>query len=231
MTTERTEPKSHLIVLAGLVLAAVAAISIALFIPTKARAQTPLQVYVGAHGGYSMVNTEVSSPLLPGFSLDGLGSRGLTGGVHGGVDVALPSSMIFMGVFADYTWQKVDFSISPLATARFGDAYTLGVRAGVATGKSKFYGLVGYKHAESSINIAGVDMPSFHGMTYGAGTSYNIAPNMAVGGEVLYTHFQSANLMSVVNLQPDQLEVRAFVNFQLGNLANPLAPLAAAPLK
>lgn len=230
MTTERTEGKSHLIVLAGLILAAVAALSIVLFSPTRARAQSALQAYAGVHGGYSMMNTEVSSPLAPGFSIDGLGSKGFGGGIHGGVDVALPSSIFFVGVFADYTWQKVDFSINPIATARLGDAYTVGFRGGIAPGKSKFYGLIGYKHAESSINVAGVDMPSFHGMTYGAGTSYNVAPNVSVGGEVLYTHYQSASVMGVVNLQPDQLEVRAFVNFQLGNLTNPLA-LAPAPLK
>lgn len=222
------KPRSHLVVLAGLILAAIASLAVVSFAPTKAKAQTPLQVYAGVHGGYSMMSTEVSSPLAPGFSIDGLGSKGLVGGLHAGVDTGFPGSIWFAGIFGDYTWQKVDFSINPLATARLGDSWTVGGRAGITSGKSKYYGLVGYTQAESSIT-GGMAMPVFKGVTYGVGTSYNLANNLVASLEARMTHFQSATVVGTpIDLQPDQLSVRFGLSLQLGNMPS---PVATPPLK
>lgn len=222
----QTPRKPFRYMLVGLVMAAALAAALALLVPTKARAQG-IQLYGGVQAGYSIANTEVSSPLAPGFSIDGLGSKGMIGGVHGGVDMQMPSSIWFVGVFGDYTWQRVDFSINPVATARLGDSWTIGGRAGFVSGKSKYYGLLGYTQAESSLNIAGVTMPTFKGLTYGAGVSYALANNLALGLEARYTHFDSANVMNVVDLQPDQLSVMARLSFQFGGMSTP----ANVPLK
>lgn len=229
MTTE-TPKKPFIAMQIGLVAAALVAAIFAVILTTKAaKAQTPLQIWAGVGVGYSHATTEVSSPLAPGFSIDGLGSKGMIGGIRGGVDMGLPGSAFFIGAFGDYTWQKVDFSINPIATARLGDAYTLGGRVGMVDGKSKYYVLLGYTSAESSLNVAGVTMPTFKGLTYGGGVSYSIAPNLAVGLEGRFTRFNSESVMGVVDLQPDQMSIMATMVVQLGNVPNPVS--APAPLK
>jgi opacity protein-like surface antigen len=215
-------------VFALLVTMAAAAAAMAFVVPTKARAQG-LQTYFGVNGGYSHAFGSLSDPSTPGFALDGLGFKGFSGGVHGGVDMQLPASMFFVGVFGGYTWQKVDFAINPIATARLGDAYTAGVRTGFKSGKSKYFVGMGYAHAEMTSNISGLDLPSLHGLAYTAGTTYEIAPNLLLGGEVTYTHFNKASVMGLADLQVDQLAVKATLSIQLGTLANPVLP--AAPLK
>lgn len=228
MILSTKNPKSGQLVGVGLVLMALLALAMVIVTAKPARAQG-LQAYVGVQAGYGMADTSVSSPLLPGASLDGLGSKGVLGGFHGGLDMQMPSSIWFVGVFGDYTWQKVDFSINPVLTARLGDSWTIGGRAGFLSGKSKYYGLLGYTQAESSLNVAGVTMPTFKGITYGLGTSYNLANNLALSLEGRYTRFDSANVMSVVDLQPDQMSIMARLSLQLGSLPNPVATVP--PLK
>lgn len=214
-------------VFALLITMAAAAAAMAFALPTKARAQG-LQTYFGVHGGYSHAIAALSDPANSGNSIDGLGMKGFVGGVHGGVDMQLPSSIFFVGAFGNYTWQRVDFTINPIASIRLGDAYTGGLRTGFKLGKSKYYVGMGYTHAELSSNIDGLTLPSLHGLTYKAGTSYEIAPNLLLGAELGYTHFNNAVVMDAVNVKADQLTFMATMSLQLGTMANPVLP---APLK
>ena len=151
MILSTKNPKSGQLVGVGLVLMAILALAMVIVTAKPARAQTPLQVYLGGSVGYSLADTTVSSPLLPGASLDGLGSKGAIGGIVGGVDMTFPSSIWFAGVFGSYTWQKVDFSINPLATATLGDSWRAGVRTGFASGKSKYYASLALTQTESRL--------------------------------------------------------------------------------
>src|SRR5689334_8897990 len=49
-------------------------------------------VYFGVHGGLTMADTEISLSGVP-VSFDGVGSKGVIGGVQVGVDYVLPSRL------------------------------------------------------------------------------------------------------------------------------------------
>lgn len=213
-------------VFAFMVTFAAFAAGMAFLLPTKARAQN-IQAYAGVHGGYSQAVMSAADASVPGVSIEGLGMRGFAGGVHGGLDMQLPSSMFFVGAFADYTWQKVDFTINPIATVRLGDSYTGGLRTGFKLAKTKYYAGIGYTHAELTSNIPSAVLPSLHGLTYKVGTSYELAPNLLLGAEAQYTHFNNAT-MDTTSLKADQVSFMATMSIQLGSLASPVLP---APLK
>lgn len=124
-------------------LVTLAALSLFMAITTsKARAQT-VSAYAGLHAGYSIASTELA---FAGLALDGVGSKGLVGGVHGGVDVFFAGSPWFIGGWAAYDWSHVDAKLSSpfgSASARLGDAWSIGGRLGLASGKVSPYVLLG----------------------------------------------------------------------------------------
>lgn len=221
------KPKSHLVVLAGLILAAIASLAVVSFAPTKAKAQT-VSTYVGGMGGYSFANTALSTG--GATIVDGLGSKGFAGGIFGGVDLNLTNSPFFVGAFGDFKWQHVDFSV-PAApfSARLGDAWTVGGRIGMTTGKLKPYVLLGYTQADTSSSIAGLSMPKLKGLAYGAGFDYMLANNLAVGVEARINRYDSATIAGTgLDMQTDQLAVMARLSLQFGAMPS---PVAIPPLK
>lgn len=242
MTSDK-HSKSPLILLGALVLAAIAALTIAAT-TTKARAQTPLQIYGGVNAGYGFANTDATvSSGATSAAIEGLGAQGKMYGLHAGVDMGLPNSAWFVGAFGDFNWQDVDFSagIPGVAgiKAKLGDSWTVGSRVGLASGKTKYYGLLGYTQTDFSVSPTGFAIPptiklpsNFTGITYGVGVSHSLANNLALGVEARYTHYNSAAidlgaLPLTASLQPDALSIMAKLSIQLGNAPAP----AAAPLK
>ena len=197
---------------------------------TVATAQTA-QVYIGAGAGYSISSTEVTSPSVPGLSLDGLGSRGAVGGIHGGIDVYLSNSQVFVGVFGSYSWQDVEFSLAlaPVAglSAKLSDSYSVGGRIGMMVGGVKPYLLAAYTHTkmEWSANAGGVPVvmpsaPDFSGLTLGGGVDVPLAKNLSWGLIGTYTRFGEENVAigpgASINLQPEQLYIGARLTLSFG---------------
>ncbi len=198
---------------------------------SKARAQT-VSTYVGLHAGYSVASTELAAPtIIPGLALDGVGSKGLVGGVHGGVDVFFSGSPWFIGAWAAYDWSHVDAKLTTpggSASARLGDAWSIGGRLGLAAGKVSPYVLLGYKQQETSLSISGVDMPTLKGIVYGAGADYALANNLKVGAQAAITKFDAADIAATgLTMKPEALEVTLRASLSFGG---PVAT-SAAPLK
>lgn len=194
------------------------------------------QCYVGAAVGASMANTEVTSPLLPGFGLNGLGSQSERPsiGVRGGCDWKMIGSPFVIGAFADYTNQKVTFSVDPnLLSASLGDSFMAGVRLGYDMQGAMPYVVLAGRQTDLSfgsgvINLAGVPLPdSVKGLTVGGGIEAPIkGTNWSLAGEVLYTRYESERVLNIIDLKTDQLEgsLRLSYRFMGG-------PAAQAPLK
>lgn len=189
----------------------------------KAPAQ---EVYVGVHGGKSMGSTELTN--TPGtFSLDGIGSQGYVGGVHGGVDLRLPSSPIFAGIFAGYDWGQTEFALTVGSNSikmSTGDAWYVGGRAGVLIGGSKVYALTAFREATWSSSIKNLTLADPKGFDLGVGAEIAIAKNVSLGIEGIRTQFQKDEFMfgavpvaTGVHAQTDVVSVMARLNFQFGN--------------
>lgn len=226
MSHDTKQNQAFLAVFTGLIVASIVCGVIAF--PTKARAQT-VSTYVGLHAGYGMSSTELSDGVS---SINGIGAKGLMGGVHGGVDMYLPSSMWFIGVWGAYDFSKMDAKLSTpfgSASARLGDAWSVGGRVGLSKDKMKPYVLLGYKQAETSVSGLGVvPMPTLKGLVYGVGLDYSLANNLSVGAQATMTKFDAADIGATgIAMKPEALELTLRLNLQIG------APVAttAAPLK
>lgn len=181
-----------------------------------AEAQTRTGFHIGIHGGMSMANTELSAG---GLSIDGLGSEGMVAGIHVGADYQLPGSAIVVGAFADYNWQDVEFSITPVLSASLKESYTLGARAGVVVGSAMPYLLVGYTSAETSAEFGGAsvaDTPTLTGWTWGGGIEFDVAPNIVLAGEYRFTKFDTETIGGFVNLDTDQQTFLARISYRFG---------------
>lgn len=229
MTSQTHSERTFVSILVALILGALFSGFLAVTAPIKARAQT-VATYVGVHAGYGIATTELGVSGLG--SLDGIGQKGLIGGIHGGVDVFLPGSTIFVGAFGSYDWQHLDTKLSAptipfSASARIGDAWTVGGRVGLQHGKVKPYLMLGYTQAETSISVPGIAMPTLKGLTYGGGLDYALANNLAVGAEARWTRFDAAQIdTSPINMKPEELSVMMRLSLSFGNpVANSPAPL------
>lgn len=181
-----------------------------------AEAQTRTGFHIGIHGGMSMANTELSAG---GLSIDGLGAEGTVAGIHVGADYQLPGSAIVVGAFADYNWQDVEFSISPVLSASLKESYTLGARAGVVVGSAMPYLLVGYTSAETSAEFGGVSVantPTLTGWTWGGGIEFDVAPNIVLAGEYRFTKFDTETIGGFVNLDTDQHTAMVRLSYRVG---------------
>lgn len=155
------------------------------------------QCYVNAGVGASMVNTEISAGPL---SLDGVGAHGVVGTVRGGCDAIIGHARL--GAFAEYAFRDVQFKVDPgLFSAKFGNSWGVGARAGWKVGTALPYLLVAYQEQQMSWSIP-IDAPSFRGVKFGGGVEFDLDKNWALGVEVTQTRFASESVLGVVNLQP-----------------------------
>lgn len=194
------------------------------FMAMAANAQSNVQLYVGVHGGPSFANSKVSDD-TGFFALDGLGSRGWVGGLHGGADLAIPNTIFFVGAFAGYDWQNTEFKATAGTTsftANLNNSWYTGARAGVKVGAGKVYVLGAYRQTETSWTTAAIKSPDLKGYDVGVGLAYPIAKNIELGIEGIKTHYRSEDLYTATgvdtgaNLQTDSLGVMARLTFTFG---------------
>lgn len=155
------------------------------------------QCYVNGGVGASMVNTEISAGPL---SLNGVGASGAVGTVRGGCDAIIGNARL--GAFAEYAFRNTELQVDPgLFSAKFGNSYGAGVRAGYKFGNALPYLLVAYQQQEMSWSIP-IDAPTFRGVKFGGGVEFDLDKNWALGLEFTQTRFASESVLGIVNLQP-----------------------------
>lgn len=194
----------------------------------SAAAQTP-QFYIGVHGGKSVAASELSDT-GGNFSLDGLSSRGFIGGLHTGLDLQLRNSPLFFGVLAGYDFQNTEFQVSSgggsTFSAKLGNSWYAGGRAGFVIYGAKVYGLAAYRQAEWDSTVAELTSPTLRGYDLGLGIDIPVAPNVSLGIEGVNTHYRRAEFKfndnpTGLQQEVDQLSVMARLSFTLGG--NPLS--------
>ena len=120
---------------------------------TRQTSSGGLSAYVGGHAGVSIANTEVG--ITGAGSVDGVGSHGVIGGVHAGLDYTLPAR-VFVGLYGFYDWQSTKIELLRFggfsASVDLDGSYGFGGRLGYDWGKAKAYGLVGWRHRTQSLS-------------------------------------------------------------------------------
>src|SRR5262245_44773742 len=194
-----------------------------------ARPKSGFAVYIGAHGGMTLVNTEVSAEAGPfSAAFDGVGGRGMIGGVHIGADYVFESNSKarpFVGVFGSYSWQDTESTLDlawPInhtlnASAGLSDSYAVGGRAGVDWGKFKIYALAAYRHTElegsvvkdgNAADLSKAGLPgSLTGVDLGVGTGLMINKHIELGVEAIWTNYKEETIgKDGPKLNADQLQ-------------------------
>jgi len=180
---------------------------------TRQSSSGGLSAYVGGHAGVTIANTEVG--ISGAGSVDGVGSHGVIGGVHAGLDYTMPFRL-FVGVYGFYDWQSTESSVNIggfSASVGPGNSYGVGGRLGYDWGKAKAYGLVGWRHSDLDwsvpVPITGVPT-SLNGIDIGAGMAIPLGQGFELGIEGVWTKFSSESIdtgLGVVTLDPQQLSV------------------------
>jgi outer membrane immunogenic protein len=201
------------------------------------------QFYVGAGGGYTFGNNELTltpGPVLAGFDaslgLDALGSQGGSFTVGIGADRQYDDKFV-LGVFADYTRHSNEFEIalnledflSGSLSYEIENEWSIGARAGyLVTPSTLFFGTVGYSHLSlSDTVIAGTidgigsgsfvlaDNGSFGGVFLGAGIETKLSENLSLKAEYRYLFARSERIDLLPGIDLGGASANDFVNAEL----------------
>lgn len=168
--------------------------TVATFVAGSAMAQSSgdwTGFYGGLQLGYIDSDTNVA----------GLDGDGVIGGIILGYDYDLGDWVVGGGF--DYDWTDVDLG----SAATVEDVWRLKVRAGYnVTPDGLLYGTVGY--AEAGTDTLGSD----DGWFIGAGYEQIIAPNVSLGGEILYHEFDDFQSTGV-DVDATTIQIRASYRF------------------
>ena len=151
--------------------------------------------WTGFYGGLQLGYADADT------NLAGVDGDGFIGGIVLGYDYDLGDWVIGGGL--DYDWTDVDLS----GAATIEDVWRLKARAGYnVTPDSLLYGTFGY--ADAGTDTLGSD----DGWFIGAGYEQIVAPNVSLGGEILYHEFDNFN-SSGVDVDATTIQIRATYRF------------------
>ena len=172
------------------------------------------QCYLGLGIGAGISSTKASVTGLP-ITLDGLGANGVVGSARAGCDVSVGPSF-WVGVFGSAHRANQEFKVSPLMTATFTDGYQIGGRIGTNIGTARPYLLAAYTWQKMSLDIPipGISAPSFRGLSLGGGVEFDLSKNWVAGIEGQSTRFNSESVAGVVNLEPQDINVKATLAYR-----------------
>lgn len=174
-------------------------------------------VYLGVHGGYGIGVIELSGG---GGSIDGLSAHGFIGGVHGGIDLQLPSSPIVLRGRAAYTWGSVEFNVNPgILSASAEDGWSVDGGLGYAMDSAMPYVFIGYTKTKTAASFFGtaLNSPDLEGMRYGGGVEWKMAslPNATLALDYTFTDYKDLAL-GPITLDADDHRIMGRLNFRLG---------------
>ncbi len=151
--------------------------------------------WTGFYGGLQLGYIDVDT------SLSGVDGDSALGGIVLGYDHDLGDWVVGGGF--DYDWADVDLS----GAATVEDVWRIKARAGYkVTPQGLLYGVGGY--AEAGTDNLGSDS----GWFIGAGYEQIVAPNVSIGGELLYHEFDDFNSTGV-DVDATTLQFRATYRF------------------
>lgn len=161
-------------------------------------------VYLGVQAGVVNVNTEVAAS---GLAIDGLAGSSAIYGAQVGYDRRF--GKVVLGVFGEFNKADAKFEVSPgLLSAKLGNQWTAGARAGLVVNGALPYVFVGHTWSETDIAFGGTSISSknIQGWTGGAGIDLAVRDGWVAGLRYAYTRFDNEDLLGlgVLNLQRDQ---------------------------
>jgi len=220
----------------------------------QAKADTPAAkwsgCYVGVQGGYGATHHDTSINVAgTGTPLDGslldipLSSQGGLVGMHAGCDMQV--QQIVFGIMGDYNWQSQTMEINspvlgglipginPIARLAMDTSWTVAGRAGLVVAPNTLvYGLVGWTRLDTGdLTLVGgnlvASVPTMEGWTFGGGVDVALTPNIRLGAQYRYTHFDKSNIAILstpggslsLGAQPDMHTVQGRLSYQF-NLPN-----------
>ena len=201
-------------------------------------------IYIGVNGGYQMGSTEVdlNVPAVSLLNIDGLASKGMTGGVQGGFDYRFPSSPFVLGVFAEYNpLGEADFSITTglgggvnIVSSTMDNEMKGGIRAGyVTSNNSLLYAGLFVSKADlkwTLLNGALTGSEDMKGKGFVAGIQVPLAANISAGLQYSYTQYDTVSYTLgggplKLDLDTEVQAVTGRINFHFGALETKAAPL------
>jgi outer membrane autotransporter protein len=173
--------------------------------------------YAGLSLGYGAVDTDAgtflntNSQSIAGLGFDG---DGAIGGAFAGYQYDF--GQFVLGGEVDLNAANLDFDQDGFRNnttgvnggAEFDELHRLKLRAGYDAGNALIYGVAGAAYMSGSILTQDV---SDTGYVVGAGVDYKVAPNVTVGGEVLYHRFDD---FDETGIDFDATTVQARVAYQ-----------------
>ena len=201
-------------------------------------------IYIGVNGGYQMGSTEADlnapAPFGSLLNIDGLASKGMTGGMQGGFDYRFPSSPFVLGVFAEWNpLGSADFSItSPAAglnvlSSTIEDDMKGGLRIGYVAGNALLYvgGFVSKADLKwTLLNGALTCSEDMKGKGVVAGIQVPLAANISAGLQYSYTQYDTVSYTLgggplKLDLDTEVQAVTGRINFHFHALETKAAPL------
>ena len=203
-------------------------------------------IYIGVNGGYQMGSTEVdlNVPAVSLLNIDGLASKGMTGGVQGGFDYRFPRSPFVLGVFAEYNpLGEADFSITTglggginIVSSTMDNEMKGGLRLGYVTGSNALIYVGGFISKSdlkwSLVNGALTGSEDLKGKGFVAGIQVPLASNISGGIQYSYTQYDTVSYTLgggplKLDLDTEVQAVTGRLNFHFGALET----AKSAPLK
>lgn len=188
----------------------------------KADAPSWTGFYLGVHGGYSFAKTDVELTGTP-LALNGLGSDGMTGGIHIGYDHQIGS--VVLGLLGEWNGLgKTEFEVTPnLLKYEIKDGFLIAGRVGLAWGNALPYVMVGWAKHEADLSFLGtsVDSHDLDGLALGAGIDVkldDLAKGLRVGLRYTQIQFDSHDVLGagVVGLDTDLHKAEVRISYQFG---------------
>lgn len=165
------------------------------FTPAANVSMRATSCYLKGYGAGDFVTQRAD---IAGVTIDSLGQKGF--GVGGQVGCDLKQGMFVAGLFADYTWNKANTTVTvlgtPVMSVPYGSEWSVGGRAGVNVGPALLYGLVAYTVAqERNATMMGIPLGigGPKGVALGAGLEYAVTHNTILSVEYRHVAFDANN--------------------------------------
>ncbi|MAZ83513.1 MAG: hypothetical protein CME90_07865 [Hoeflea sp.] len=165
--------------------------------------------YISGSAGAAGLVHELSSPLAPGISLNGIGAEGLVGSLGIGYDHDFGNVVAGIQLRGRVSSVSTDLNFGGLSGS-IDETYGVDVigRLGYKfTDAAMIYGLAGYSHAkfDLSTNVTGsITKPDSSGFVIGAGIETAITDHVFAGVEYRYADYSKIDVLGLgaINVEP-----------------------------
>ena len=165
--------------------------------------------YLSGSAGVSGLVRELSTPLLPGLSLNGIGAEGLVGSLGVGYDHDFGNMVAGVQLRGRVLGVSTDLTFGPFSGSA-DETYGIDVvgRLGYKfTDAAMIYGLAGYSYAKFDLtsNLTGsISTPDSSGFVIGAGIETAVTEHVFTGVEYRYADYGKIDVLGLgaLNVEP-----------------------------